>query len=401
MRLRHTLLLFVLLGSSFLHATCVITSINFFNQGAEWNTSPVGFAASAVSTCSIVAMQVYIDGRLQFTQYNQDWMATNVVVPLGQHWAAVKAWAGDGTSAVGGPFPFRVEHQRESDCVPQFDPNVKVCQPVNLSDNRGTFGILASATSTGDPVRRMRAFVDSRLVAESFDHNAAQISFAQSAPVGVHGVTVEATTANSSFQNAANVNVTGSTSSCVAPVMSSLSPNAGDNSQFPVFLAAADSGACPITAFRVYVDGRTYYTQYNQALFTGRLTIPQGNHLVVLQAWNNRGSVSKKAITVNVTEPPENVCMPESDPGVTICGTQLIGSGYVSIFVGTPATPTQRHVAVRLYVDNISRAQFENAATPRGIATLKMTPGHHRIVAVAWRQDGLAVTASAEVDVPD
>lgn len=402
MRLRYILLLVSLLTSTFLTATCV-TSVNFNNSGPY--ISPLYVYATAVSTCPIRSMQVYIDGRLQFVQYNQNSLQAYLLIPPGNHYISVKAWTGDGTSALSGPLGLSVGDLHPPDCVPKADSVVRICAPENLSNNNYLKDVIymkAAATSAGDPVKRMRAFVDGSLSAETFAHNGAQIFYFPPAKAGIHRVTIEAITeSNRSFQNQASVNVVSVSPSCETPILSSLSPTSGDTSQFPVFLAAADAALfCHITGFRVYVDDRTQYTQYGQGVLTGRLTIPQGPHRVVLQAWNNQGGVNQKAININVTESPEVVCVPESDPGVTICGTEYLGSGYLAIFVGTSPTPQQPYAAVRLYVDDVARAQFTNDAVARGISSLKMSPGRHRIVAVAWTKDGTAVTAKTEVDVP-
>jgi hypothetical protein len=405
MRLRYILLLVSFLTSTFLSATCV-TSVDVLNQYQFPVRSPFLVEASAASTCPVRAMQVYIDGKLQFTQHNESNLLVHLIASRGKHYVTVKAWTGDGNSSRNGPFVVQVEGDSGGGwCAPQADSMVVICEPENLEYLQyvqGSLPLLAGASSSGDPVKKMRAFVDGVLIAESFDRNAAQISFVRAIGVGIHRVNVEAITeSNRSFQNQANVNAGSVSPSCETPIMSSLSPASGDTSQFPVFLAAADAALfCRISAFRVYVDDRVQYTQYKQAVFTGRLTIPKGPHRVVLQAWNNQGALNKKYININVTEDPENVCMPESDPGVTICGSESLGSGYVAVFFGTSVMQQRNIVAVRLYVDDVARAQFENDAVARGIASLKMSAGRHRIVAVAWTQDGVAVTASAEVDVP-
>jgi hypothetical protein len=403
MRLRYSSLLLFLffLTSPFLDATCVI-SVDFLNQYQFSVGNPINIEASATSNCPIRAMQVYIDGKLQFTQYDKADLLVYLDASHGEHYVTVKAWTGDGNSALSGPLVVNVGWDFPNDCVPQTDSVAVICDPRNLQDMQG-FYIKAAATSRGDPVRKMRAFVDGRLIAESFDRNSNRLFYSRRLAVGIHRVTVEVITeSNSSFRNQVNVNITSTEKACGTPTLSSLSPTGGDTSQFPVFLAAADAALfCRISAFRIYVDDRAQYTQYGQAVFTGRLTIPQGQHRVVLQAWNNQGAVNKtKSININVTEAPEAVCLPDTDPGVVLCGAEPLGSGYLAIYVGTPVAPARRHVAVRLYVDDVLRAQFSNDAVPRGIASLKMSAGRHRVVAVVWTQDGVAVTASQEVDVP-
>ncbi len=148
------------------------------------------------------------------------------------------------------------------------------------------------------------------------------------------------------------------------------------------------------------MDNRLFYEQTNQKIFEGRLTIEPGEHNVVLQAWNSQGVFTKKAIKINVFGLEEPICVPDTDPGVTICQAEPTDNGYVITFAGTAPLPASQITALRIYVDNVSRATFRDFAAQRGITFLKMSPGTHKIVAVAWTRSGKVVADSRTVTVP-
>src|SRR5262245_58967531 len=75
------------------------------------------------------------------------------------------------------------------------------------------------------------------------------------------------------------------------------SPTAGSTTSNQVRFsgAATPSSTAPITAMRVYVDGQDMYTVSSNQLDT-TLTVPNGSHQLVMQAWDASGAVYKSAL---------------------------------------------------------------------------------------------------------
>lgn len=376
-------------------------SINVINptEGATV-TSHFQIDAIASSSCPITAVHVYVDSRLQFAQYGQAVLSGKFNAGLGVHQVVVQAWASDG-KVFSKTIRVAVNKQVSSTCEPAFDPNVNVCAPVNLAESKGAVLVHAAARSSISPVVLLRVFANGTLKGAGYNENALEMDAAFTLPRGLQNINVVARSSNGAeFQNQANVQVVSAAATCQAPFISSVAPTAGLAPEFPPFLAAADAAACSITTFRVYVDNRLYYSQSNQKLFEGRLTIEPGAHNVVLQAWNSQGAIGSKAIKIDVAGVGEPTCVPQTDPGVAVCPGEILGNGYTIITAGTPAVAASPYTALRIYVDNISRATFYNFAAQRGITFLRMAAGTHKVTAVAWTARGAVVTDTKMVFVP-
>ena len=390
------------LGSSFQALSQCSGSINISSpaEGASV-TSHFEINAVASSACPITSVQVYLNNQLQFTQFDQPVLSGKFNAGIGRQDLVVQAWTPDGKTFKK-LVHITVSQQVASTCNPSFDPNVAVCAPVNLAESKGPVLIHAAARSSVSPVVRLQTFIGGKLKAVGSNGNALEMEATLTLPRGIQNINVVATTYNGSqFQNQANVQVVSAATNCQIPFLSNVAPTAGDAPEFPPFLAAADAAACPISTFNVYVDDLLFYSQSNQKLFEGRLTIPPGGHSVVLQAWNSQGTVGKRAIQINVTGTAEPTCIPSPGQAVTVClSTQVVENNYVAISVGTPATPPSPFTALRIYVDTVARATFYGSATESGIAFQQMKKGTHKVKAVAWTQKGDVVTTTQTVIVP-
>lgn len=360
--------------------------------------------AAASSSCSITTLHVYIDDKLQFAQYGQAVLSGKFNAGIGTHQIVVQAWASDG-KVFNKTVHVSVNKEVTSTCLPAFDPNVNVCAPMNLSETKGMVLVHAAARSSISPVVLLQAFAGGTLKAASYNDNALEMEAALTLPRGLQNLNVVARSSNGSeFHNEANVQVVSAAANCQPPFISNIVPTPGDAPAFPVFLAAADAAACSVTSFQVYVDDRLFYSQSNQKIFEGRLTLEPGTHNVVLQAWNNQGVVSKKTVKINVFGLQEPTCLPA--PGVGICvglAGPVENNGYAMIFAaepGAPAVVASPFTALRIYVDNVSRATFYNFTAQEGITALHMSRGTHKVKAVGWTQQGSVVTDTTLVIVP-
>ncbi len=68
-------------------------TVNICAPGQNANVnSPVNVVAAAKSSVAIVAMQIYVDGKLVFNQPNVSVINTDVAMAVGKHFVVVKAW---------------------------------------------------------------------------------------------------------------------------------------------------------------------------------------------------------------------------------------------------------------------------------------------------------------------
>jgi hypothetical protein len=68
----------------------------------------------------------------------------------------------------------------------------------------------------------------------------------------------------------------------------------------PLRFAGSAYSTLPVTAMRIYVDSISYYTVYAASLDT-YLSLSEGPHYVIMQAWDSSGAVFKTPpVTLNI-----------------------------------------------------------------------------------------------------
>lgn len=83
------------------------------------------------------------------------------------------------------------------------------------------------------------------------------------------------------------------------------SPANGATVSSPAHVVASASASRPISAMRIYVDGKSSYTVYKAYLDT-YISMSSGWHSVVVQAWDTGGAVYKSSRSVNVSGTPSS-----------------------------------------------------------------------------------------------
>lgn len=389
------LLTLVSFSSLFARASCTgsITVLTPREGALVGSRFPV--AASAVSGCRISSMHVYIDDVLQYAQV-QPRLSGRFLAVMGPHRVVIQAFAADG-SVFKKLVHVNVTSQTSQPCPPDSDSLLRLCTPPRLFITSGPVGIRGAAkTISGVPLEGLQVVVGRTVIARTFHQNAAEMDIALILPRGLQFIEFSAVPGNG-FLALVPGQITSSSNQCQAPFLSG-----GIPTNLPIlfdeFFVAADSAACRIGSLRMFVDGSLQYAQSNQGLFDGRLVIEPGRHQFVVQATNSQGVMRQITETIEASGPVGPICAPEHDPGVALCfGQQTPGFGH--ILFGTPENPSSPVLAVRIYVDNIARAQFYNFAAQRGETELKMSKGSHRITAVAWTRRGEVSTDTITLNV--
>jgi len=355
-------------------------------------------AASAISGCAIAAMHVYIDDLLQYEQFQPN-LSGRFLAEMGPHRVVIQAFAADG-SVFKKLVHVNVTSQTPQACPADAPRTVRMCTPPRLFITSGPVGIRGGAIAiSGSPLVVLEVVHGFSVIARTFHQNATEVDVALMLPRGLQSVGLVALQEdNHGFQTIDVIGqITSAAKQCEAPFLSG-----GIPTNLPIFFdeffVAADSAACPIGSLRMFVDGSLQYSQSNQGLFDGRLVIEPGKHQFVVQATNSQGVMRQITETIEASGPVGPICAPAHDPGVALC-LSLQTPGFGHILFGTPEKPSSPVQAVRIYVDDIARAQFYNFAAQRGETELKISKGSHRITAVAWTQRGDVSTDTITLNV--
>jgi hypothetical protein len=149
---------------------------------------------------------------------------------------------------------------------------------------------VASASST-NPISAMSVYVDGQRAAVTLGGN---LNIAIPIDNGTHSIVVQAWDTSGAVlkfpetitvRSTAGVDVT--------------SPAGGSTVGSPIPVAASASGAFPIAAMRIYLDGNSVFSTQSSQLSTS-VAASSGSHSLVVQAWDTSGAVYKQSLTVNV-----------------------------------------------------------------------------------------------------
>jgi len=166
------------------------------------------------------------------------------------------------------------------------------------------------------------------------------------------------------------------------------SPASGATVSSPVrFVASATANTGNvITAMRVYVDSNDVYTVSASSLDTNVVMTP-GAHYIVVQAWDNAGTVYQNAMNLTVAAPA-------AGPVVTIVspanGATLVNAVH---FLAT-AKSQSPVTAMRIYVDDVSMYTMPAAKID---TYLNLPVGSHTLVIQAWDSTGAVSKSTVHV----
>jgi hypothetical protein len=282
-------------------------------------------------------------------------------------------------------------------------PYVTVSSPTAGATLASPVQFTASAYGGSYPVTAMRIYVDGQSI---YTGSASSLNTSLPLNGGSHYVVVQAWNSSGAvFNRSMQINVgsgsnSGSTTSGSGVVVSS--PAAGTTVASPAQFVASATAASGrmITAMRIYVDGSSAYTVNSGSLNTS-LPMANGNHNVVVQAWDNVGAVYKNTMSLNVGS--SGTTTPTGSTGSTTGGISVSspanGATVASParFVASSAAPSGRVIsAMRIYVDGTS-AYTTNAASLD--TSLAMGNGGHNVVVQAWDNTGAVYKNTMSLNV--
>jgi hypothetical protein len=355
-------------------------------------TAPIEVFAVVNASCRLTAIQVYVDGVVQWTQYRQT--AVHLMLPAtqGKHHLQVKGWNAAGTSFTADSVVF-VSAVLADNCQSPFafDNFVFPCKPLELASEDSAVWIAANVRSDTARLRETRITVNGQLWGRAFNGTATRPAAQFMLSPGLYAADIASSnTSGAEMHNGVNF-IVRSQVACQPPVVSVLRPTADDGHPLgqPIgYFAAADGGRqCAVTSISVYVDGQPQYRAWAQSVISGRMWMAAGTHEVTVQAWNSHGQTGTRTLTVNAEESIEAFCVPGTTPGVTLCGGEPSRVGPV-VGVGTSVDPPVPTTAARIYVNGVKRADYYGDALLRSFMLVSLPPGTFTFKAVAWNAAG-------------
>lgn len=233
---------------------------------------------------------------------------------------------------------------------------VTISSPTSGATVSSPVQFVASATSgsTTKPITSMRLYVDS---VSLYTVGAASLNTSQTLASGAHNVTIVAwDKTGKSYSKSISITVGTATAGAVTITSPANGATVGSPVQF-VASAQANSGKT-ITAMQIYVDNISVYST-NAASLNTSLNVASGAHYVVIQAWDNIGTVYKTSRNITVT----------SSAGTLAASTSSLNFGSVS--VGGTASQTMSVTAGTAPV-TISQANATSSFAVSGL-TLPLT----------------------------
>ncbi len=181
------------------------------------------------------------------------------------------------------------------------------------------------------------------------------------------------------------------------PSVTICTPSNGAAVTSPVHIVAGTTSSTTVTAMKIYVDNNIAFSINANQLDT-QVTMPAGNHYVVVQAWNSAGQVFKSPINISVTSGTSTApcTLSSTNPSVTIC-TPTNGATVTSpvhIVAGTTSSSTV--TAMKIYVDNNISYSVNASQIDTQIA---MPAGSHYVVVQAWNSAGQVFKSPINITV--
>lgn len=247
--------------------------------------SPVPLTATAgVSSpmgSGVNLMQVFVDSIFE---YETQGSKLNVKLPMstGNHTVLVKALNNAAGSGGGGlaqtSFPVTVA-----------TPAVDIQSPTANYSGYSPLSLLAT-TIDPSPVYSVQALVDNNLV---YQYTGNGIQAMVNITAGEHTVLVQATDmAGGVYTDSVSVNIT--------PIIVTIAtPAANAVVSSPVQIQASVPSNAPVTTMQVYVDSKLQYSTNGTTVNTS-LSMGQGSHYLVVQAWDIGGGTWKTGENITV-----------------------------------------------------------------------------------------------------
>ncbi|HZQ24204.1 MAG TPA: alkaline phosphatase family protein [Terriglobales bacterium] len=239
-------------------------------------SSPVAVSALGGGQKPVNTMQVYVDNVLTY-QVNASSVQTHISISPGVHTFSIQATDNSG-GVTSNTFTITVAN-----------PSLTIASPSNNLAQYSPIQLTAT-TLDASPVTQMQVYVDNVL---QYQETGNGINTPWNMSVGQHYLLFQGTdTAGRILQQGVNVNVLN-----IPVTISTPAPNAVVAS--PVAIQASAPDDSPITTMQLYVDNVLQYQVSGNTVNTS-LTMANGQHYLVAQAWDAVGNTYKTGIYITV-----------------------------------------------------------------------------------------------------
>jgi phosphatidylinositol-3-phosphatase len=225
----------------------------------------VSVSASGNGQSPVTKMQLYVDGVPGYVSSGST-LNTSTLLRTGNHKLAVQS-----TDKLGALTTTTV-------AVTSASPAVQILAP---AQNTSTYSPISISATTQDPtpVTAVQIYVDNQLTYQVSGTGVQ--AWLQMSP-GQHYVVVQAwDAAGATYKSGVTINVSG-----VPITISSPAANATVNS--PVIVAGSAPAASPVQTMQIYVDNALVFASAGQSV-NQALTMPPGQHYIVLKGWDLYG----------------------------------------------------------------------------------------------------------------
>lgn len=329
-------------------------------------SSPVNIVAGTTDTSPVTSMAIYVDNVLA-TKQSVSQINASINMSPGNHYVVVQAWDNAGR-------------------IPKTPINITVGSSGNPLP---TISFSANPTSISAGGSSTLSWSTSNATSVTIDNGIGSVATSGSqsvSPTATTTYTLTATGPGGSATATATVSIgsTGGGGSCspssAVPSINICTPANGSTVASPVHIQAVPNSAHGVAAIAVYVDNQLAYKQNVQTLDTS-LSMSNGSHYVVVQFWDNSGTVTKASenITVSATGGAPTISL-SANP-------TTINSGQSSTLTWTSTNATT------VTIDNgVGTVQPNGSVNVSPTATTTYT-------ATATGTNGATVTATATVTV--
>ena len=262
--------------------------------------SPVHVAASASSGNGIAAIRVWVDNNSVYLAYSSS-IDTNVPMSQGSHYVVVQAYDNYGNASQQ-VMTINVADSATPTSGTGTGQIVNVSSPTAGQTVGSPAHFVASATPPDQyPVTAMQIYVDDQL---DYTVDGAQVDTYLNLGNGSHNAVVKSwNTAGQAYTQNVSFNVGGGGSPAPPPTggagVTVTSPSNGGSSDSPIHVVASAQASGGIAAMKIYLDDNPVFAT-NAASLDTNVNAGSGGHNLVVQAWDNNGTVYKQAVTVTV-----------------------------------------------------------------------------------------------------
>jgi len=255
--------------------------------------SPVHVVAASTSNVAVVAMQIYDNDNLVYSNSSNS-LDTYLTMPMGSHYLVVKAWEASGGDFFT-PLTIQVGSLPSPTPIPTPTPTPTPAPAIQFS---------ASPTSIAAGQSSILSWSTTNATSVDIEPGVGVMGPSGSVRVTPSSSTTYTATATGSGGNSSSAaTVTVQTGGCALnsqnPSVTVCMPANGASLTSPVHVVAGTTSSVPVVAMQVYEDDQMVYQNSSNSIDTS-LAMTTRSHYLVIKGWQSNGTPLSTALTINV-----------------------------------------------------------------------------------------------------